>query len=331
MSAKANYGFPYPPYDEQIKLMNAIHECIVSSSVGCFESPTGTGKSLSAICASFTWLVDEESRILNESENSTTNNTNENTDDDWMAAMYAPKTTTEINGPSKELVTKFKSIINRIAQSNNSSKFRKNSFFQRDTSHVNQMEAKESEVEEQKKLGIITYPFCVVILFNYNMLYIYIDDQDDEFALKHYDSEEEQKSRLAACLDSDTSESDPDTIKSHTGQKGQYHKQQKSISDRIGLPQIFYCSRTHSQLAQFVTELQKTDFVKVDPTTGIAPIRCVTLGSRKNLCINSNVMKLKSESRMSEACLDMQKKASKITTAPPSALGKHYYCYTVFL
>ena len=40
---KNNYGFPYEqPYPEQLKLMNAIYECINSSSIGLFESPTGS-------------------------------------------------------------------------------------------------------------------------------------------------------------------------------------------------------------------------------------------------------------------------------------------------
>lgn len=36
---------------------------------------------------------------------------------------------------------------------------------------------------------------------------------------------------------------------------------------------IFYCSRTHSQLAQFIREVKKTEYAK--------KIRCVSLGSRK--------------------------------------------------
>lgn len=41
---------------------------------------------------------------------------------------------------------------------------------------------------------------------------------------------------------------------------------------------VFFCSRTHSQLSQFVGELQHTEF----GTT----LQSVSLGSRKTLCIN---------------------------------------------
>ena len=64
--------------------------------------------------------------------------------------------------------------------------------------------------------------------------------------------------------------------------------------------QIFFCSRTHSQLAQFVNEIKKTRFGE--------RIQCVTLGSRKSLCINSNVTALSSDLRMTDRCLDLQKK-----------------------
>lgn len=37
-----DFHHPYPPYDIQTDLMNAIYECIDSGKVGIFESPTGT-------------------------------------------------------------------------------------------------------------------------------------------------------------------------------------------------------------------------------------------------------------------------------------------------
>lgn len=43
-------------------------------------------------------------------------------------------------------------------------------------------------------------------------------------------------------------------------------------------PKVFFTSRTHSQLSQFVGELKKTEFGW--------RLRTVCLGSRKNLCIN---------------------------------------------
>lgn len=50
------YSHPFKPYDIQVKLMDAIYDAIENYKVGLFESPTGTGKTLSLICASMTWL-----------------------------------------------------------------------------------------------------------------------------------------------------------------------------------------------------------------------------------------------------------------------------------
>lgn len=82
---------------------------------------------------------------------------------------------------------------------------------------------------------------------------------------------------------------------------------------------IFYCSRTHSQLAQFVKEIQKTEFA--------ADIRLVSLASRSNMCINDSVLSLKNNSMINERCLELQKKKPKLvlgescTTILPTYFG----------
>nr|CAB3463498.1 unnamed protein product [Digitaria exilis] len=71
-------------------------------------------------------------------------------------------------------------------------------------------------------------------------------------------------------------------------------------------PKVYFTSRTHSQLSQFVGELKRAEFA--------GRIRTVCLGSRKNLCINKDVLKLGSANRINERCLELQKnkKSSKI-------------------
>jgi hypothetical protein len=69
-------------------------------------------------------------------------------------------------------------------------------------------------------------------------------------------------------------------------------------SDSLSPPtKIFLTSRTHSQLSQLLSELHKTPFA--------AHIRTVTLGSRKNLCINDDVRK-GGDLGLDERCLDLQ-------------------------
>ncbi|XP_073110578.1 uncharacterized protein [Elaeis guineensis] len=71
-------------------------------------------------------------------------------------------------------------------------------------------------------------------------------------------------------------------------------------------PKVYFTSRTHSQLSQFVREFKRTAFA--------SELNLVCLGSRKNLCINSDVLKLGNLNRINEHCLELQKskKDSKI-------------------
>ena len=54
------FGFPFPPYGVQEDLMADLYKCLDEGGIGVFESPTGTGKSLSLICSTLSWLLDQE-------------------------------------------------------------------------------------------------------------------------------------------------------------------------------------------------------------------------------------------------------------------------------
>jgi chromosome transmission fidelity protein 1 len=55
-----NFHHPYTPYKIQEDFMETVYALLDAGNgqVGILESPTGTGKSLSLICASMTWLRD---------------------------------------------------------------------------------------------------------------------------------------------------------------------------------------------------------------------------------------------------------------------------------
>jgi chromosome transmission fidelity protein 1 len=84
---------------------------------------------------------------------------------------------------------------------------------------------------------------------------------------------------------------------------------------------IFYCSRTHSQLSQFSNELRRVKLPPViEPEIPDQPpgkrktdanlseaVKYLTLGSRKNLCINPKVIKLGGAAAINERCLELQR------------------------
>ena len=79
---------------------------------------------------------------------------------------------------------------------------------------------------------------------------------------------------------------------------------------------IYYCSRTHSQLTQFVQELRRVklpipDWMnealqKDEINVAHLAVKHVPLASRKNLCINEKVLALGSVSAINERCLELQ-------------------------
>ncbi|KAF8359408.1 chl-1, partial [Pristionchus pacificus] len=85
------FSFPYPPYPIQLDLMRELDTCLENKKTGIFESPTGTGKSLSVLCATLSWLEKynktEEERlknILNEKDEA-------EGEKDWMLAYKKKK------------------------------------------------------------------------------------------------------------------------------------------------------------------------------------------------------------------------------------------------
>eukprot|EP01079_Euglenida_sp_SAG-EU17-18_P005997 gene5997-5876_t len=56
MSDRKFSSFPYDPYPAQMDFMTTVYDAIDTRKIAIVESPTGTGKSLGLICASFEWI-----------------------------------------------------------------------------------------------------------------------------------------------------------------------------------------------------------------------------------------------------------------------------------
>uniref|UniRef100_A0A2I3STE0 DEAD/H-box helicase 11 n=3 Tax=Pan troglodytes TaxID=9598 RepID=A0A2I3STE0_PANTR len=101
-----------------------------------------------------------------------------------------------------------------------------------------------------------------------------LESGEEELVLAEYESDEEKK--VASGVDEDEDDLEEEHI-----------------------TKIYYCSRTHSQLAQFVHEVKKSPFGK--------DVRLVSLGSRQNLCVNEDVKSLGSVQLINDRCVDMQR------------------------
>lgn len=89
------FGFPFPPYNIQADMMRAVYEVLEGRQIGIFESPTGTGKSLTLTCAALRWLLDHEHFVRQELQERIQKHGAEiskldeqcSRDDDWITAQ----------------------------------------------------------------------------------------------------------------------------------------------------------------------------------------------------------------------------------------------------
>lgn len=112
---------------------------------------------------------------------------------------------------------------------------------------------------------------------------------DDEFLLEEYESEEEgaagdgkpKRKAVGVSLSSSSDEDNED------GSNDEDEEEEEKLK-------VYFCSRTHSQLSQFIKELRKTVFAN--------EIKAVCLGSRKNFCINEGMEIFHSISKLKLLC-----------------------------
>ncbi|KAK9130936.1 hypothetical protein Sjap_011423 [Stephania japonica] len=121
--------------------------------------------------------------------------------------------------------------------------------------------------------------------------------EEREFLVGEYESEDEGmgigglKRRGGVALSSSSDGEDADSV-----------DEEEEVKDF----KVYFCSRTHSQLSQFFKELRRTVFA--------SELNVVCLGSRKNLCINEDVLKLGNSTRINERCLELQKNKKQDTS-----------------
>ncbi|KAK0815837.1 ATP-dependent DNA helicase chl1 [Friedmanniomyces endolithicus] len=265
------------PYDIQQQFMEAMHDCIERGEVGIFESPTGTGKSLSLICSSLTWLREHRRKLFDEALAAVT------VDDDepaWMAEHAVDSRRCEMRHMREE----FEARLSTVRE-------------------------KDSKLKEGHAHGVPLRKKRKVA-------------SNDEFS----PADEEQYVL-------DDHDDYTDGKKPPSGQPSSYSTETAKLMEDLGMLQqkrddnslhllkdlkIYFCSRTHSQLSQFVGELQRVSLppgMPPEPAMSAEvsePLKHLTLGSRKNLCINPKVSKLGSLTAINERCMELQQTSAAV-------------------
>ena len=262
------FSFPYQPYSIQLDLMRQIWDTLEHRHCGIFESPTGTGKSISLICGVLTWLTKhtDEYGLLQTTVK-----------DDAIAAVEANQSTKEA-----EL-----SWLDDFEQktADREVQFRQQ-LAQEALSGIEKLRLEPEAITKKRKMRIAYNHNERKRVHQYSSKRQREQDKEDdnEHVVEPYDSDR---------VDRHNSDSDDANAATSELLKGRL----RGEKPEFGIVKVIYCSRTHSQISQFVREIRKTVFAD--------HIRVVSLGSRKNLCINPKVTKMDSDLRMTDRCLDM--------------------------
>jgi len=260
--------FPFQPYSIQLDFMSNLYSAIEDKKkVVILESPTGTGKSLSLICSVTKWLNDNEERLLKPPKDEVnTNNINEDNKNSKIPQWVLQHFEEKEKQERNDFFEKIKK--QRLIQKEKLEKIKeKEKKRKRIYEQNNKNKRMKHDNKEEKEE---------------------VEENEDDFLLDEYDSDKELNnsiSRIKKELDSFFEIS-----------KNQEEDTEDILED-FKEQKIYYSSRTHSQISQFTFELKKSELGKT--------MKCVSLGSRKNLCINPKVRHLSSLNRINDKCLDM--------------------------
>ncbi|XP_060662553.1 ATP-dependent DNA helicase DDX11 [Drosophila nasuta] len=252
-----DFGFPHTPYDIQEELMQQLFLVLERKQIGIFESPTGTGKSLTLLCGALSWLRQHEELVRTELQQ-------------------------RIEQVQREL---------RQLQAAN----------EQAVDWITAQGATQAQREELQQL---------------EHLRALLQQQEQQLAeVKQRNRQQQQQQRKARKANEEQLLPETAADEEPAQEDGVDEEEElQQEAERFRHVQIFYCSRTHSQLAQIVAELRKTPHATWT--------RCISLGSRQQLCINAQVRRLPHVALMNERCLDMASKRNPCIYKAPAQLQR---------
>ncbi|KAG0668705.1 ATP-dependent DNA helicase chl1 [Maudiozyma exigua] len=277
------FHHPYTPYDIQEQLMNSLYDDTLSQhkKIALVESPTGTGKTLSLICAIVTWLRDNKLNLL-ESSNDTVKEDNEKDSDEFSDDSDEPDWVIEqFNG------SKAKDTIDEVKQFEN---------------YLNNLKPPNAEITSITSSSL-KFHIKKKVTSTQD-----IEDNDllpDEHALDDNSKEQSLNQEVKDLLHKLTQKTNKNL--DSTGTNDKFHNVAgTSIANPI---KIYFASRTHSQLSQFANQLKLPKFPSSFPKDADIPIeriKFLPLGSKKQLCIEPSVRRWKTAEAINDACYELR-------------------------
>lgn len=227
------------------------------SLVCCDSVGTGTGKTMSVICSALQWVVDrrrqQESGGVCGKDEANDGALCSDDEPDWMR-NFVVNTNQQIK-EDKVKIKKDKKIGSLLGNPDNNINNKKKKGKEKVKDSCKDSPIKKGCESLQKKIDTE-------------------DVSDKEFLLEEYESEDEDdpgsvmsKRKAIKSIFTSSSEDESDD----GNEEEEVEKEFK----------VYFCSRTHSQLSQFIKELRRTVFA--------SEMDVVSLGSRKNLCINEGL------------------------------------------
>ncbi|KAK4235555.1 ATP-dependent RNA helicase chl1 [Achaetomium macrosporum] len=284
-NAAIDFHHPYQPYDVQLEFMRTVYDVLEKGygQVGILESPTGTGKSLSLICATLTWLRSHKRSKFEASFNATA--AGMAGEPEWMVEAALKRKREELGRRWEERERALERA--RMRERELEARGRERS-------------AKRARVDDD---GRRTKGGREV-------------DEEREFLIEDWDGGDDTGDGLGP-LSKETRE-----LLEKVGLGGSREKEKidGEVEDEI---KIYYTSRTHSQLTQFISELRRPAFPPSIPTDVMSPkggdeekrateaVKQLPLSSRQKLCINPSVARLGSLSAINDRCTELQQSKSK--------------------
>ncbi|KAL7306364.1 hypothetical protein TKK_0001788 [Trichogramma kaykai] len=275
MGGVEEFPFPFEPYPIQSDFMRNLYACLEQGNLGIFESPTGTGKTLSIICGALKWLLDNKKKQKNELLKSKADlelqikEIKKKHEGDWFSAQTEQMT---LNMEIVSLQQKFDALLKREEKIKN---------YKQKVKQYN-----EGKIENKKR---------------------------DVNKWKTKRENETENSRLDEKVENIDDFMDTDLILQELDKHSNDSEDDDDNESNEQECKIYFCSRTHSQLSQFIGELKKSPY---NDKVSLVPI-----ASRNNYCINSKVKALKNMNLINDLCQQLQRK-SKTTSKDEKTIKK---------